>query len=86
VLFFEVYARLKKGMDDIIAENPHGGNVMLVAHGRSSSFLLAAINVELSGHLGNSSVTKLVYDYASKTYRIEGPVGDMSYAEAGAAL
>ncbi|MDR0525907.1 MAG: histidine phosphatase family protein, partial [Spirochaetaceae bacterium] len=29
----EVYARLKKGMDAIIAENPNGGNVMLVAHG-----------------------------------------------------
>jgi probable phosphoglycerate mutase len=82
----EVYARLKKGMDDIIAENPNGGNVMLVAHGQSISFLLAAINVEFSGQLGNSSVTKIVYDYASKTYRIEGPVGDMSYAEAGAAL
>jgi probable phosphoglycerate mutase len=79
----EVYARLKKGMDDIIAENPNGGNVMLVAHGQSISFLLAAINVETTAQLGNSSVTKLVYDYAQKTYRIEGPVGDMSYAEAG---
>lgn len=82
----EVHARLKKGMDDIIAENPRGGNVMLVAHGQSISFLLAALTIEFSGQLGNSSVTKLVYDYASKTYRIEGPVGDMSYAEAGASL
>jgi probable phosphoglycerate mutase len=80
----EVYARLKKGMDDIIAENPNGGNIMLVAHGQSISFLLAAIDVEFSGQLGNSSVTKLVYDYASKTYSIDGHVGDMSYAEAGA--
>ncbi|MDR2194866.1 MAG: hypothetical protein LBP19_10480 [Treponema sp.] len=29
----EVYAHLKKGMDEIIAENPDSGNVMLVAHG-----------------------------------------------------
>ncbi|MDR2602532.1 MAG: histidine phosphatase family protein [Spirochaetaceae bacterium] len=82
----EVYARLKKGMDEITGENPNGGNVMLVAHGQSISFLLAAIGVEVSGQLGNSSVTKLVYNYASKTYAIDGPVGDMSYAEAGAAL
>jgi probable phosphoglycerate mutase len=82
----EVYARLKKGMDGVIAENPKGGNIMLVAHGQSISFLLAAIGVEFSGPLGNSSVTKLVYDYALKTYRIEGPAGDMSYAEAGAKM
>jgi probable phosphoglycerate mutase len=82
----EVYARLKKGMDAVIAENLNGGNVMLVAHGQSISFLLAAIGVEFSGQLGNSSVTKLVYDYATKTYTIDGPVGDMSYAEAGAQL
>jgi hypothetical protein len=59
---------------------------MLVAHGQSISFLLAAIGIEFSGQLGNSSVTKLVYDYATKTYRIDGPAGDMSYAEAGAAM
>ncbi|MDR1029969.1 MAG: histidine phosphatase family protein [Treponema sp.] len=82
----EVYARLRKGMDDIVAENPNGGNVMLVAHGQSISFLLAAIGIEATAQLGNSSVTKLVYDYASKTYRIDGPVGDMSYAEAGAQM
>jgi probable phosphoglycerate mutase len=82
----EVYARLRKGMDAIVAENPKGGNVMLVAHGQSISFLLAAIGVEASGQLGNSSVTKLVYDYAAKTYSIDGPVGDMSYMEAGAKL
>jgi probable phosphoglycerate mutase len=82
----EVYARLKKGMDELVAENPRGGNVMLVAHGQSISFLLAAVGVEVSGQLGNSSVTKLVYDYAARTYRIDGPVGDMSYAEAGASL
>ncbi|MDR1468517.1 MAG: histidine phosphatase family protein [Spirochaetaceae bacterium] len=79
----EVYARLKKGMNAIVTENPNGGNVMLVAHGQSISFLLAAVGVEVSAQLGNSSVTKLVYDYATKTYRIDGPVGDMSYAEAG---
>jgi probable phosphoglycerate mutase len=82
----EVYARLRNGMDMIVTENPNGGNVMLVAHGQSISFLLAAINVEVSAQLGNSSVTKLVYDYATKTYRLEGPAGDMSYAEAGANL
>jgi probable phosphoglycerate mutase len=82
----EVYARLKRGMEEIVAENPKGGNVMLVAHGQSISFLLAAIGVEVSSPLGNSSVTKLVYDYGTKTYRTEGPVGDMSYAEVGARL
>jgi probable phosphoglycerate mutase len=82
----EVYARLKKGMDEIIAENPNGGNVMFVAHGVTICFLLESIGIKVPGALGNSSVTKLVYDYASKAYRIEGPVGDMSYAEAGAAL
>jgi broad specificity phosphatase PhoE len=73
-------------MDDITAENPDGGNVMLVAHGQSIGFLLAVIGIESTAQLGNSSVTKLVYDYGSKTYRIDGPVGDMSYAEAGAAM
>jgi probable phosphoglycerate mutase len=82
----EVYARLRKGMEDIVAENPDGGNVMLVAHGQSIGFLLAAIGIEAVVQLGNSSVTKLVYDYASKTYRIDGPAGDMSYAEEGAAM
>jgi probable phosphoglycerate mutase len=82
----EVYARLKKGVDAIVVENPNGGNVMLVAHGQSISFLFAAIGVEVSGQLGNSSVTKLVYNYTTKTYSIDGPVGDMSYAEAGAKM
>ncbi|MDR2194862.1 MAG: histidine phosphatase family protein [Treponema sp.] len=83
----EVYARLQKGMSEIIAENPDGGNVMLVAHGLSICFLLtAAVGTEVSAPLENSSVTKLVYDYASKTYSIEGPAGDMSYVEAGAKL
>jgi probable phosphoglycerate mutase len=84
----EVYARLKKGMDTIIAENPLGGNVMLVAHGQSISFLLAALNIELppGTGLGNSSVTKIIYDFDAKTFTIDGPVGDMSYAETGAAL
>ena len=82
----EVYARLRKGMDAIIAENPFGGNVMLVAHGQSISFLLAAINVEVAEQLGNSSVTKLVYSFVTQTYHLEGPAGDMSYAEAGANL
>jgi probable phosphoglycerate mutase len=80
----EVYARLRKGLDAIIAENPRGGNVMLVAHGQSISFLLGGINLAVQGQLGNSSVTKLVYDFGSKTFGIEGPVGDMSYAETGA--
>ncbi|MDR0387479.1 MAG: histidine phosphatase family protein [Treponema sp.] len=82
----EVYTRLKRGMEAIVAENPDGGNVMLVAHGQSISFLLAAIGIEFSGQLGNSSVTKIVYDYTTKTYRIDGPAGDMSYAEAGAKM
>jgi probable phosphoglycerate mutase len=84
----EVYGRLQRGMDKIIAENSKGGNVMLVAHGQSISFLLAQINVSLppGSGLGNSSVTKIVYDYAAKTFTLDGPVGDMSYAEAGAKL
>ncbi|MDR1362753.1 MAG: histidine phosphatase family protein [Spirochaetaceae bacterium] len=82
----EVYARLKNGMAAIISENPNGGNVMLVAHGQSISFLLAAMGVEVSKPLGNSSVTKLVYDYKEKTYSIEGVAGDMSYTEAGSTL
>jgi probable phosphoglycerate mutase len=84
----EVYSRLQKGMDRIITENPKGGNVMLVAHGQSISFLLAQINVSLppGSGLGNSSVTKIVYDYTAKTFTLDGPVGDMSYAEAGAKL
>jgi probable phosphoglycerate mutase len=82
----EVYARLQKGMAAIIAENPNGGNVMLVAHGQSISFLLGALNLDISQPLGNSSVTKIVYDYRTKTYQLEGPAGDMSYAETGAQL
>jgi probable phosphoglycerate mutase len=82
----EVYARLQKGMDTIIAENPKGGNVMLVAHGQSIGFLFGLIKVEMTGQLGNSSVTKIVYNYASKTFTLDGPIGDMSYAEAGAKL
>jgi probable phosphoglycerate mutase len=84
----EVYARLQKGMETIIAENPQGGNVMLVAHGQSISFLLAALNIELpaGAGLGNSSVTKIIYDFNAKTFTINGPVGDMSYAEAGASM
>ncbi|AEF83616.1 phosphoglycerate mutase family protein [Treponema primitia ZAS-2] len=84
----EVYVRLQAGVDKIIAENPSGGNVMLVAHGQSITFLLKQINVELppGTGLGNSSVTKIVYNYADKTFTLEGTVGDMSYAEAGAKL
>jgi broad specificity phosphatase PhoE len=73
-------------MDTIVAENPGGGNVLLIAHGGALSFLLAAIGVEVSRQLGNSSVTKLVYNYTTKTYSIDGPVGDMSYSEAGATM
>jgi broad specificity phosphatase PhoE len=105
----EVYACLKKGMDGIIDENPNGGNITLVAHGQSISFLCAAIRVEFSGQWGNSSITKLVCQpvalvgfsgffwlkktiktpikgrlWQFATYRIEVPVGDMSYTEAGA--
>jgi probable phosphoglycerate mutase len=73
----EVYARLQRGMDLIIAENPKGGNVMLVAHGQSISFLLGALKLDIAQPLGNSSVTKIIYDYSTKTYHIEGPAGDM---------
>jgi probable phosphoglycerate mutase len=80
----EVYARLEKGMNDIIAENPNGGNVMLVAHGQSIGFLFSRIGVQMSGAgLANSSVTKIIYDYAAKTFTVDGPVGDLSYLEAG---
>jgi probable phosphoglycerate mutase len=82
----EVYERLQKGLDAIVAGHPNGGNVMLVAHGQSISFLLGGIGLEVQGHLGNSSVTKLVYDFVTKTFSIDGPVGDMSYAEAGSEL
>ncbi|GHU87255.1 phosphoglycerate mutase [Spirochaetia bacterium] len=84
----EVYARLRKGLDEIITENPNGGNVMLVAHGQSISFMLNVMGVELPGgtNLGNSSVTKIVYDDAAKTFTVDGPVGDLSYLEAGAKL
>jgi probable phosphoglycerate mutase len=85
----EVYARLQRGLDTIVAQNPKGGNVMLVAHGQSISFLLARLKISLppgSTGLGNSSVTKIVYDYGTKTYTVDGPVGDMSYVEAGAKL
>jgi probable phosphoglycerate mutase len=80
----EVYARLEKGINQIIAENPNGGNVMLVAHGQSISFLFSLIKVELGGWgLANSSVTKIIYDYAAKTFTVDGPVGDLSYLETG---
>ncbi|MDR2397434.1 MAG: histidine phosphatase family protein [Spirochaetaceae bacterium] len=83
----EVYDRLDRGLAAIIEENPAGGNVMLVAHGQSISFLFARLGVEMpgGGGLANSSVTKLVYDYAEKTFTVDGPVGDLSYLEAGAA-
>jgi probable phosphoglycerate mutase len=83
----EVYERLDRGLESIIAENPYGGNVMLVAHGQSISFLFARLGIEMpgGGGLANSSVTKLVYDYAAKTFTVDGPVGDLSYLEAGAA-
>jgi probable phosphoglycerate mutase len=80
----EVYGRLQKGVDTIIAENPRGGNVMLVAHGQSIGFLFGLIKVEMTAQLGNSSVTKIVYDYSTRTFSLDGPIGDMSYAEAGA--
>lgn len=84
----EVYERLDRGLDRILAENPSGGNVMLVAHGQSISFLFSRLGIEMpgGGGLANSSVTKIIYDYAAKTFTLEGPVGDLSYVEAGAAL
>jgi probable phosphoglycerate mutase len=80
----EVKARLQSGVDQIIAENPKGGNVMLVAHGQSINFLLPVLKLDTGGApLGNSSVTKVVYNYAAKTFTLDGPVGDMSYVKAG---
>ena len=81
----EVYARLKKGIDTIIAENPNGGNIMLVAHGQSINFLFRILNVDTAGApLGNSSVTKIKYE--NGVFSVDGPIGDMSYVEAGAEL
>jgi probable phosphoglycerate mutase len=83
----EVYARLKKGLDAIIAANPKGGNVMLVAHGQSIGFLFYLMNVDGgTQQLANSSVTKIVYNPATKTFAVDGPVGDLSYLEAGKKL
>jgi probable phosphoglycerate mutase len=89
----EVYARLQKGMDAVVAENPDGGNVLLVTHGGALAFLLAMTGYKValaeggsSGPLGNASVTRIVYEYAAKTYRIDGQPGDMRYAEAGARI
>lgn len=84
----EVYERLDRGLDRILAENAAGGNVILVAHGQSISFLFSRLGIELprGSGLANSSVTKIIYDYAEKTFTVDGPVGDMSYVEAGAAL
>jgi probable phosphoglycerate mutase len=84
----EVYERLEQGVETIIAENPYGGNVILVAHGQSISFLFSLLGIEIpgGGGLANSSVTKIVYDYAAKTFTVDGTIGDLSYVEAGAAL
>ncbi|MDR1868053.1 MAG: histidine phosphatase family protein [Treponema sp.] len=84
----DVYERLRKGLNTIISENPNGGNVMIVAHGQSIGFLFSLINVKMpdGGGLANSSVTKILYDYTDKTFIVDGPVGDMSYAEAGAKI
>ncbi|MHB9293501.1 histidine phosphatase family protein [Hollandina sp. SP2] len=84
----EVYARLQRGLNQIIAENPNGGNVMLVAHGQSIGFLFSLINVEMPGGTGlaNSSVTKIIYNRASNTFTVDGPVGDLSYLQAGEKL
>jgi probable phosphoglycerate mutase len=83
----EVYARLQRGLNRIITENPKGGNVMLVAHGQSIGFLFSLIKVEMPGAgLANSSVTKIVYNRATNTFTVDGPVGDLSYLEAGAKL
>jgi probable phosphoglycerate mutase len=82
-----VYERLQKGLDTVIAENPQGGNIMLVAHGVSIAFLFSLIDVELpASGLANSSVTKIVYDYAAGTFTVDGQIGDLSYVEAGAAI
>lgn len=81
----EVYARLQKGIDTIIAENPNGGNVMLVAHGQSINFLLGVLKIDTKGApLGNSSVTKIKYE--NGVFSVDGPVGDMSYMENGAKM
>jgi probable phosphoglycerate mutase len=83
----EVYERLQRGLDTVIAENPQGGNIMLVAHGVSIAFLFSLIDVELpASGLANSSVTKIVYDYAAGTFTVDGQIGDLSYVEAGAAI
>ena len=86
----EVHTRLKRGLAKIVAENPKGGNVMLVAHGQAIMFALMDMGIDLAKlpptGLGNSSVTKIVYDFAAGTYELSGPAGDMSYAEAGAKL
>ena len=86
----EVHTRLKKGISHIVAENPRGGNVMLVAHGQAIMFALMDMGIDLAKlpptGLGNSSVTKIVYDLAAGTYELSGPAGDMSYTEAGEKL
>jgi probable phosphoglycerate mutase len=86
----DVKARVKKGLAQIIAENPKGGNVMVVAHGLSIMFAFMEMGLDLSkmppAGLENSSVTKIVYDYKTKTFSFDGTVGDMSYAEAGAKM
>jgi hypothetical protein len=50
--------------------------------------MLNVMGVELppGAGLGNSSVTKIIYDDAAKIFTVDGPVGDMSYAEAGEKL
>ena len=85
----DVHTRVKRGIATIVAENPKGGNVMVVAHGLAIMFAVMDMGIDLAQfppQLANSSVTKIVYDFDTGTYELSGTAGDMSYAEAGAKL
>ena len=85
----DVHTRVQRGIATIIADNPRGGNVMVVAHGLAIMFAVMDMGIDLARfptQLANSSVTKIVYDFDTGTYELSGAAGDMSYAEAGATL
>jgi len=79
----EIVERMMVGLNRIIEENSdNGGNVLLVGHGMSISLLVEELldGVTLDDHLGNASVTKIIYK--DNSFTVES-IGDMSYVEAG---
>ncbi|MHC5217307.1 histidine phosphatase family protein [Enterococcus sp. LJL128] len=80
----KIRERTWNGFEDIAhrREKNGGGNVMIVSHGLTISFLLSLIDDSLPMQMGleNGSVTTLLYNNGSFTI---DKINDLSYIEAG---